>query len=104
MTGASVQYALLFVCWISALVTLVIFLESWFALTRRSRLATLRTTQTQGVVSVLVRVRGVGEANQRALQSILDQSYPFIELLIIYNENDKEHARWRRGRRAFPPR
>ena len=92
MTGASVQYALLFVCWISALVTLVIFLESWFALTRRSRLATLRTTQTQGVVSVLVRVRGVGEANHRALQSILDQSYPFIELLIIYNENDTAHA------------
>ena len=92
MTRASVQYALLFVCWISALVTLVIFLESWFALKRRSRLATLRSTQTHGVVSVLVPVRGAGEVNQRALQSILDQSYPFIELLIIYNENDAGHA------------
>ena len=88
MSGAPVQYALLFVCWISALVTLVIFLESWFALTRRSRLATVFSTDTQGVLSVLVPLDGQVEAARRCLGSILVQSYPFLELIIIYDEKD----------------
>ena len=91
MTGAPVQYALLFVCWISALVTLVIFLESWLAVTRRSR-PTVRSTDTHGVLSVLVPLEGRVEAARRCLGSILDQSYPFIELLIIYDEKDSLHA------------
>ncbi len=88
MSGAPVQYALLFVCWISALVTLVIFLESWFALTRRSRLATVFSTDTQGVLSVLVPLDGQVEAARRCLGSILVQSYSFLELIIIYDEKD----------------
>ena len=88
MSGAPVQYALLFVCWISALVTLVIFLESWFALTRRSRLATVFSTDTQGVLSVLVPLDGQVAAARRCLGSILVQSYPFLELIIIYDEKD----------------
>ena len=92
MTGVSLQYALLFVSWISALVTLVIFLESWFALTRGSRLATIRSTRTEGVISVLVPLRGRAEARRRCLQSVLDQSYPFIELLIVYDQRDTSQA------------
>ena len=92
MTSAPVQYALLFVCWISALVTLVIFLESWFALTRRPRLATLRSTDAHGVLSVLVPLGAKVASARRCLGSILDQSYPFIELLIIYDEKDSSLA------------
>ena len=92
MTSAPVQYALLFVCWISALVTLVIFLESWFALTRRPRLATLRSTDAHGVLSVLVPLGAEVASARRCLGSILDQSYPFIELLIIYDEKDSSLA------------
>ena len=100
MTGASFRYALLFVCWLSALVTLVIFLESWFALTRRSRLAVLRSSGTYGVVSVLVPLRGAGEVSRRTLESIIEQSYPFIELLLIYNEDDGRHTSLAREFRA----
>ena len=92
MTSAPGQYALLFVCWISALVTLVIFLESWFALTRRPRLATLRSTDAHGVLSVLVPLGPKVASARRCLGSILDQSYPFIELLIIYDEKDSSLA------------
>jgi hypothetical protein len=89
VTSAPVQYVLLFVCWISALVTPAIFLESWFALTRRSRLATVSSTDTHGVLSVLVPLGGKVAAARRCLGSILDQSYPFIEFLIIYDETDR---------------
>ena len=99
MTDASVRYALLFVCWLSALVTLVIFLESWFALTRRSLLSVRRSSGTYGVVSVMVPF-GAGEVSRRALESILAQSYPFIELLLIYNEDDRRHASLAREFRA----
>ncbi len=92
MTSAPGQYALLFVCWISALVTLAIFLESWFALTRRPRLATLRSTDAHGVLSVLVPLGPKVASALRCLGSILDQSYPFIELLIIYDEKDSSLA------------
>ena len=92
MTGPPVQYLLLFVCWISALVTLVIFLESWFALTRRSRLATVRSTNSHGVLSVLVPLAGRADSARRCLRSILDQSYPFIELTLIYDEKDPAFA------------
>ena len=101
MTGASLRYALLFVCWLSALVTLVVFLESWFALTRRSRLSVLRSSGTYGVVSVLVPLRGAGEVSRRTLESILEQSYPFIELLLIYNEDDGRHTSLAREFRAM---
>jgi hypothetical protein len=89
MTGGPLHYVLLFVCWLSALVTLIVFLESWFALTRRSRLATIRSTRTQGVVSVLVPLARADEAGRRCLQSILDQSYPFMELLILHDVNEQ---------------
>ncbi len=101
MTGASLRYALLFVCWLSALVTLVIFLESWFALTRRSRLSVRRSSGSYGVVSVLVPLRGAGDVSRRALESILEQSYPFIELLLVYDDSDGRHASLAREFRAM---
>lgn len=92
MTGALFQYSLLIVCWISALVTLVVFLESWFALTRRSRLSPRRSSDAHGVVSLIVPIRSTDDAVRHGLQSIFDQSYPFIELLLLYEEGNREHA------------
>ena len=86
------QYTLLIVCWISALVTLVVFLESWFALTRRSRLSPLRSSNAHGVVSLVVPIRSTDAAARRCLQSVFDQSYPFIELLLLYEESNRDHA------------
>jgi hypothetical protein len=88
MSGASLQYVLLVVCWVGAVASLVIFLESWLVLTRRTRLAPRKATATHGVVSVLVPLGGRSESSRLALHSILDQSYPFIELLLIHNEKD----------------
>lgn len=92
MLGSLAQYALLVVCWISALATLVIFLESWLALTRRNQLGARRSSGTEGVVSVLVPLRGFENDIRITIQSILDQSYPFIELLLIYDERDERYA------------
>lgn len=91
MLVTPVQIAFLVICWVTALVTLVIFLESWFALTRRYRLAPARVSSDAGTVTVLVPVRGRGEGVRRTLRSILDQSYPFIELVPILSEDEKEH-------------
>ena len=92
MLGAVFYYSLLIVCWISSLVTLVVFLESWFALTRRSRLGPRSSSNAHGLVSLLVPIRSTDEAARHGLQSILDQSYPFIELLLLYEESNAEHA------------
>jgi hypothetical protein len=82
------QIVLLIVCWMTALVTLVIFLESWFALTRRTRLAPSASASESGVVTVLVPLRGEREAMRKTVLSILGQSYPFIELVLIYCERE----------------
>ncbi len=94
MSGAISQYALLIVCWISALVTLVIFLESWFALTRRSRLGPRRSTDSHGVVSVVIPVDRTDEASGRGIASVFDQSYPFIELVLVYYGENDDHRRF----------
>jgi hypothetical protein len=94
MTGALIQYALLIVCWISALVTLVIFLESWFALTRRSRLGPRRSTDSHGVVSVVIPVERADEAARHGIASVFEQSYPFIELVLVYNGENDRHRRF----------
>lgn len=94
MSGAIPQYALLIVCWISALVTLVIFLESWFALTRRSRLGPRRSTDSHGVVSVVIPVERTDEASGRGIASVFDQSYPFIELILVYYAENDDHRRF----------
>jgi hypothetical protein len=92
VSGAVVRYTLLFVCWISALVTLVVFLESWFALTRRSQLSPRRSSNAEGVVSLIVPIQSTDEAARRGLQSVLDQSYPFIELLLLYEEGNVAYS------------
>ena len=94
MSGAISQYALLIVCWISALVTLVIFLESWFALTRRSRLGPRRSTDAHGVVSIVVPVDRIDDRSGRGIISVFDQSYPFIELILVYDGGNNDHRRF----------
>lgn len=86
-----VQFALLVLCWISALVTLVVFLESWFALKGRTSLAKRRSAGAHGVVSALVLLPR-GARNSASVQTILDQSYPFVELLLVYDSNDPEQT------------
>ena len=102
MAGAVIQYALLVVCWISALVTLVVFLESWFALTRRSRLSARAASGDHGTVSLLVPIRSGGDAARRGLESVLSQSYPHIETYLLYEEENVEHAALVAEFRAMP--
>jgi len=89
---AFTQFALLVVCWLGALATLLIFLESWFALSRRSRLIARRASGAYGVVSIFVPMRGPVSKTERAIQAIFGESYPFIELLLIYPEDEPHFA------------
>ena len=102
------QFALLVVCWLGALTTLLIFLESWFALSRRSRLVARRASGAYGVVSIFVPMRGPVSKAERAIQSIFGQSYPFIELLLIYPEDEPHFAnlakKFRNARSHIPVR
>src|SRR5262249_34388428 len=90
--GSVFQFALLFVCWLAALATLLIFLETWFGISRRNRFLARRASGAYGVITVFVPLRGYPEKAERAVQSIFGQSYPFIELVLIYFEEDKRFA------------
>lgn len=87
--GAFFQYSLLFVCWLAALATLLVFLESWFALSGRNRFVARRASGAYGVVSVFVPMRGSIAKAERTIRSIFEQSYPFIELFLIYPEEEQ---------------
>lgn len=87
-----IQIAFLIVCWITALVTLVIFLEGWFALTHRSRLSAARSSGDSGPVTVLVPFQNDPDTLRRTIRSILGQSYPFVELVLIYSEAGHGHG------------
>ena len=93
MPAIPVQIAFLIVCWITALVTLVIFLESWFALTRRFRLEPATSGGDSGLVSILVPVRGTPETVRRTVESVLAQSYAAVELFLIYSDEEVEHEK-----------
>lgn len=88
-------YALLFVCWLAALATLLVFLETWFGLSGRNRFMARRASGAYGVITIFVPMRGAGEKAEqveRAIRSIFGQSYPFIELVLIYWEEDRRFA------------
>ena len=72
------QFVFLFVCWLSALATLLVFLESWFAFSGRSRFTARRASGTYGVISVFVPMHGNVAKLEGTIRSILGQSYPFI--------------------------
>jgi glycosyltransferase involved in cell wall biosynthesis len=99
--GSILQFALLFLCWIAALATLLIFLETWFGLSGRSRFMARRASGAYGLISVLVPMRGSAARIERALRSILEQSYPFIELVLIYCEEDERFERMIRELRSI---
>jgi len=81
-------------------VTLVVFLESWFALSRRSRLEPRRSSDAHGVVSLVVPIQAVDEPARRGILSVFEQSYPFIELLLLYDQGNPGHEAFVRRFRA----
>src|SRR5262249_21497654 len=87
--GSVLQFGLLFLCWLAALATLLIFLETWFGLTGRNRFLARRASGAYGVITVFVPMHGVAAKVERAIRSILQQSYPFIELVLIYRDEDR---------------
>jgi len=95
--GASLEFALLCVCWLGALATLLIFLETCFSLSPRDRFMARRSSGAYGVISVLVPMRGPKEKLERTIQSIFGQSYPFIELFLIYPREDRSLENIARG-------
>jgi hypothetical protein len=100
------QFGLLLVCWLAALATLLVFLESWFALSGRHRFHARRASGAYGVVTVFVPFQGAVGKLDRVVRSVLNQSYPFIELILIYNEDDVRHvnlSREIRGVRTHVP-
>ena len=75
--GALFQFVLLFVCWLSALATLLVFLETWFGLSGRNRFIAQRASGAYGVITVFVPMHGSREKVERMLRSIFNQSVPF---------------------------
>lgn len=85
-------YALLFFCWLAALATLLVFLETWFGLSSRNRFLARRASGAYGVISVFVPMHGASEKVERAIRSVLEQSYPFIELVLVHCEEHRHFA------------
>jgi hypothetical protein len=84
----------------------LVFLESWFALSGRHRFQGGRASGAYGVVSVFVPFQGSVHKLDRVIRSVLTQSYPFIELVLIYHEDDLRHvnlSREIRGIRTHVP-
>jgi len=106
--GSVLQFALLFVCWLAALATLLIFLETWFGLSGRNRFLARRASGAYGVITLFVPMYGSPAKVQRAIRSILEQSYPFLEMVLIYYEGDRQFqdmvANFRRTGSHFPMR
>jgi hypothetical protein len=98
--GALLQFVLLFVCWLAALATLLVFLETWVGLSNRSRFIARRASGAYGVITVFVPMRGPREKVERAIRSVYSQSYPFIELVLIYCEEDHRLAKLARNFRV----
>jgi Glycosyltransferase like family 2 len=105
------QYALLFVCWLAALATLLVFLETWFGISGRNRFMARRASGAYGVITIFVPMHGSADKTEqveRAVRSIFGQSYPFIELVLIYWEEDRRFVdmakQFRSGRSHIPVR
>src|SRR5438046_10405387 len=88
--GALFEFLLLFVCWLAALATLLVFLETWFGLSGRNRLIARRASGAYGLISVFVPMYGRREKVQKTVRSVLGQSYPFIILVLIHCEENWE--------------
>ena len=97
---------LLFFCWLAALAILLIFLESWFGGNADSRFVARRASGAYGICSVFLPMSGPPEKVEQAIRSVLGQSYPFVELFLIYSEDDSRSeslAREFRSKRSHIP-
>jgi hypothetical protein len=83
---------LLSFCWIASLVILLLFLESWFGVSEKTRFVARRASGAYGICSVFLPMRGTVEEISSTVRSIFGQSYPFIELFLIYPDEDAELA------------
>jgi glycosyltransferase involved in cell wall biosynthesis len=91
--GALLQFVLLFICWLAALATLLVFLETWVGLSNGSRFIARRASGAYGVITVFVPMCGAREKIDRVIRSVYGQSYPFIELILIHCEEDRQLGR-----------
>ena len=98
--GFLLQSGLLFFCWLAALATLLIFLETWFGISGRSRFIARRASGAYGVITIFVPMYGSREKVERTLRSIFGQSYPFIELVLIYCEEEAQFSQMAKDFRA----
>lgn len=98
--GALLEFVLLCLCWLAALATLLVFIETCFALSPRNRFMARRASGAYGVISVLVPMHGSAAGLERTIRSIFGQSYPFIELFLIYPEEDRVLAALAAGFRS----
>ena len=83
---------LLSFCWIASMAILLIFLESWFGAARREQFVARRASGAYGICSVFLTMRGPAGKIEAAVRSIFEQSYPFVELFLIYSEDDALRA------------
>jgi hypothetical protein len=79
---------LLSVCWIASLAILLLFLESWFGVPKRDRFVARRASGAYGICSVFLIMRGPASEIERTIRSIFAQSYPFLELFLIFPDED----------------
>jgi hypothetical protein len=84
---------LLFFCWLAALAILLVFLESWFGAGGENRFVARRASGAYGICSVFLPMSGSVEKVEQTIRSVLAQSYPFVELFLIYAEDDSLNER-----------
>ena len=83
---------LLAFCWIAFIAILLIFLESWFGVSDLNRFVARRASGAYGICSVFLTMRGSAAEVEWTARSVFGQSYPFVELFLIYREDDAVHA------------
>lgn len=83
---------LLSFCWIASLAILLLFLESWFGLPERDKFVARRASGAYGICSIFLIMRGSPAGMERTVRSIFSQYYPFLELFLIFPEDDGANA------------
>ena len=81
---------LLSFCWIASLAILLLFLESWFGVPERERFVARRASGAYGICSVFLIMRGPASGVEKTVRSVFGQSYPFLELFLIFPDEDAE--------------
>jgi hypothetical protein len=67
---------------------LLLFLESWFGLPERDRFVGRRASGAYGICSVFLIMRGPAAEIEKTVRSLFAQSYPFLELFLIFPDTD----------------